>query len=93
MLRVGRSYGINVVLATDMKPAPTVSVDVEPKEFGRQLVRAYSRGEIEEMCTAVIFALGGGRATLRTPGTWPALGVYVSPADNLSDFMIPEQER
>ena len=93
LLRVGRSYGINVVLAADTEPAPTVHVDVEPREMLRRLLdRAYLRGEIEEMFTSVIFALGDGRATLRTPGVRRGVRESLAPADDLCDFMISAQK-
>ena len=93
LLRVGRSYGINVVLAAHTEPAPTVHVDVEPREMLRRLLdRAYLRGEIEEMFTSVIFALGDGRATLRTPGVRRGVGESLAPADDLCDFMISAQK-
>ena len=84
VLRVGRSYGIHVVLVADIEPAATVHGDVEP----RVLVRAYLGGEIEAMFTSVIFALGDGRATLRTPGITPGFWASLAPADHLRDFLI-----
>ena len=86
VLRVGRSNGIHVVLVADIEPAATVHVDVEPREM---LVRAYLRGEIEAMFTSVIFALGDGRATLRTPGITPGFWASLAPADHFRDFLIP----
>jgi hypothetical protein len=87
LVRVGRAVGINVVLTTETELPGRLLVheDMTPAQALTHLLSAQLSGAVLANVTSMIYALGNGRGTLRTPGRWD--GSHVR-ADTLTDFVF-----